>query len=104
MPTMQDSTHFRGPDDVDTFFSLGQRISQLTYNFNNRIGIGFLERRDGGLSVRSEEHTSELQSLRHLVCRLLLEKTRRHDESLAFRAKEEVANCLSAPVGRRKQV
>src|SRR5262245_38958699 len=26
------------------------------------------------LSARSEEHTSELQSLRHLVCRLLLEK------------------------------
>src|ERR1035438_477361 len=26
-------------------------------------------------STRSEEHTSELQSLRHLVCRLLLEKT-----------------------------
>src|ERR1039458_2883554 len=25
---------------------------------------------------RSEEHTSELQSLRHLVCRLLLEKKR----------------------------
>src|SRR5437899_9092990 len=28
----------------------------------------------GGLGARSEEHTSELQSLRHLVCRLLLEK------------------------------
>src|ERR1039458_10121334 len=28
------------------------------------------------LSYRSEEHTSELQSLRHLVCRLLLEKKR----------------------------
>src|SRR5262245_892571 len=26
------------------------------------------------LCLRSEEHTSELQSLRHLVCRLLLEK------------------------------
>src|ERR1035441_2349796 len=26
------------------------------------------------LPMRSEEHTSELQSLRHLVCRLLLEK------------------------------
>src|SRR5262245_64862861 len=26
------------------------------------------------LIFRSEEHTSELQSLRHLVCRLLLEK------------------------------
>src|ERR1035441_10724932 len=28
----------------------------------------------GGQTPRSEEHTSELQSLRHLVCRLLLEK------------------------------
>src|SRR5947199_4737685 len=27
---------------------------------------------------RSEEHTSELQSLRHLVCRLLLEKKNRN--------------------------
>src|ERR1035441_1764019 len=27
-----------------------------------------------GCRIRSEEHTSELQSLRHLVCRLLLEK------------------------------
>src|ERR1039458_6317388 len=26
------------------------------------------------MRMRSEEHTSELQSLRHLVCRLLLEK------------------------------
>src|SRR5258705_7559589 len=29
---------------------------------------------DEGSARRSEEHTSELQSLRHLVCRLLLEK------------------------------
>src|SRR5262245_13808169 len=28
----------------------------------------------GSWGIRSEEHTSELQSLRHLVCRLLLEK------------------------------
>src|SRR6266496_5792147 len=28
----------------------------------------------GGINVRSEEHTSELQSRRDLVCRLLLEK------------------------------
>src|SRR5258705_6243903 len=31
---------------------------------------------------RSEEHTSELQSLRHLVCRLLLEKKKKN-ESIA---------------------
>src|SRR5205814_10170913 len=30
-----------------------------------------------GLGNRSEEHTSELQSLRHLVCRLLLEKKKK---------------------------
>src|ERR1039458_6320636 len=29
------------------------------------------------LPYRSEEHTSELQSLRHLVCRLLLEKKKK---------------------------
>src|SRR5437899_12032530 len=33
---------------------------------------------DGGFMVRSEEHTSELQSLRHLVCRLLLEKKKKN--------------------------
>src|SRR5437899_3713207 len=30
------------------------------------------------MAERSEEHTSELQSLRHLVCRLLLEKKKLH--------------------------
>src|SRR5205814_8205496 len=29
---------------------------------------------------RSEEHTSELQSLRHLVCRLLLEKKKKNKQ------------------------
>src|ERR1035438_10040052 len=33
------------------------------------------------LSRRSEEHTSELQSLRHLVCRLLLEKKKKNNRN-----------------------
>src|SRR5947199_3966752 len=33
---------------------------------------------------RSEEHTSELQSLRHLVCRLLLEKKKTTDRDLVL--------------------
>src|SRR5438046_6121414 len=41
-------------------------------------GWAALEQREAGntcsLSLRSEEHTSELQSLTNLVCRLLLEK------------------------------
>src|SRR5262245_64816712 len=31
--------------------------------------------------ARSEEHTSELQSLRHLVCRLLLEKKKNKNKN-----------------------
>src|SRR5262245_64731702 len=31
---------------------------------------------------RSEEHTSELQSLRHLVCRLLLEKKKKQNNRI----------------------
>src|ERR1039458_10688401 len=34
----------------------------------------------GGSTPRSEEHTSELQSLRHLVCRLLLEKKNKNEK------------------------
>src|SRR2546422_7510025 len=37
-------------------------------------GLGLLRRAD---VVRSEEHTSELQSRLHLVCRLLLEKKKK---------------------------
>ncbi len=47
---LQNSEHFRTPDDVDTFHALGQRVSQLTYNARNRIGNGSTERVDGGLS------------------------------------------------------
>src|SRR2546422_1965069 len=35
--------------------------------------------REGPATQRSEEHTSELQSRLHLVCRLLLEKKKRKD-------------------------
>src|SRR5258708_25425398 len=41
-------------------------------------------RRSGWLviqRVRSEEHTSELQSPDHLVCRLLLEKKKKNDDN-----------------------
>src|SRR5947199_1312963 len=38
------------------------------------IERGDVHMQDGPRDARSEEHTSELQSLRQLVCRLLLEK------------------------------
>src|SRR5690606_42157739 len=42
-------------------------------NFSTRSFLGALVAR-GAAVVRSEEHTSELQSRENLVCRLLLEK------------------------------
>jgi len=47
---VQNSEHFRSPADVDYFQSLGQRVSQLTYNTRNLIGNGSTERRDEGVS------------------------------------------------------
>src|SRR5438309_11573290 len=41
---------------------------------SDRVHFAYLEYDPGGGSARSEEHTSELQSQFHLVCRLLLEK------------------------------
>src|SRR2546425_2166527 len=35
----------------------------------------------GGTNLRSEEHTSELQSLAYLVCRLLLEKKKKKNKT-----------------------
>src|SRR5947199_5540620 len=53
-----------------TLRSLAFPVWSLTWPANNPPTRILLR---GHLS-RSEEHTSELQSLRHLVCRLLLEK------------------------------
>jgi membrane dipeptidase len=47
---IQNSQHFRTANDVEFFHSLGQRVSQLTYNSRNMIGNGSTERRDDGIS------------------------------------------------------
>jgi len=47
---VQNAEHFRKLDDVDYFYGLGQRVSQLTYNARTLIGNGSTERRDDGLS------------------------------------------------------
>jgi membrane dipeptidase len=47
---LQNSEHFRQPEDVKQFYQLGQRCSQLTYNTQNLIGSGGTERVDGGVT------------------------------------------------------
>ena len=48
--SFQDSQHFRTVEDVDLFYGLGQRESQLTYNFRNAIGAGAFESPEIGLT------------------------------------------------------
>src|SRR5437667_5805984 len=56
-----------------TLFPYTTLFRSLPYHFDQAvIGHVHVERRHG--DVRSEEHTSELQSHHDLVCRLLLEK------------------------------
>src|SRR5260370_6634134 len=61
-------TNFLIVDDPESFSTVEMRgsISALTHALLWQIAIS--------LDVRSEEHTSELQSHLNLVCRLLLEK------------------------------
>src|SRR5205823_11329872 len=44
-------------------------------------GVALVRRFDGEFPERSEEHTSELQSLAYLVCRLLLEKKKKNTKN-----------------------
>src|SRR5258708_16167161 len=51
-------------------------MKSIDAEFPSNVGASSepVRREHAGKSVRSEEHTSELQSPDHLVCRLLLEK------------------------------
>ncbi len=46
----QNSNHFHSAADVEEFYNLGQRVSQLTYNERNRLGSGCTDPDQGGLS------------------------------------------------------
>src|SRR5690625_6838373 len=63
---------------------LGERQRLLGHRFCGAVGVlgvhGFL----GVRVVRSEEHTSELQSRGYLVCRLLLEKNKFYKLYVSF--------------------
>src|SRR5690625_6620929 len=74
-------------DDIDIYRLASEMVIDAIIEPNllreeliNRFAIyenkntQFTERKHGVYPVRSEEHTSELQSRGHLVCRLLLDK------------------------------
>src|SRR5204862_6156932 len=66
--------------DLDSRSLWGGRRSSLGRSGTHR----------GQLALRSEEHTSELQSRRELVCRLLLEKKKSYELPVALLRDESV--------------
>src|SRR5438045_6416378 len=75
-----------GPVGCVGYCMSGQYITAAAATFPHRIksaaslyGVG-----------RSEEHTSELQSLRHLVCRLLLEKKKKRKKHKQHTRKDNI--------------
>src|SRR5437899_7613868 len=64
---------------LNVFVALGQHRALFGAS-ENRLHVAAGQRAIAQvLPDRSEEHTSELQSLRHLVCRLLLEKKKSNE-------------------------
>src|SRR5690349_3677273 len=62
------------PPVVDAAFALDPGSPPLFANLGDNIARPRSRSEFGDVAARSEEHTSELQSRRDLVCRLLLEK------------------------------
>src|SRR2546430_5197540 len=73
-------TAFRAPNMLRDLFAEGALSTAFVTTFSRRIATEGersawdLASKVATLALRSEEHTSELQSQSNLVCRLLLEK------------------------------
>src|SRR5439155_19965271 len=69
------TTLFRSPKEIAPLPPVSRlRVPRLMEHSIKNLGTRGLDR---GPPARSEEHTSELQSRGHLVCRLLLEKKKK---------------------------
>src|SRR5690554_7766397 len=73
------TTLFRSPNLLARSFSIAN-----TFNASNCLSSAVMANDWNASLVRSEEHTSELQSRPHLVCRLLLEKKKKNKLQLTF--------------------
>src|SRR2546422_4372450 len=87
------TTLFRSPDGV------GLKRSRQPARLRARA----LARRPS-VRARSEEHTSELQSRLHLVCRLLLEKKKKKKKLNHMDLNLSRQHCTNACIDRTKQV
>src|SRR5258708_12915638 len=79
-----------------TLFRSHDYVQRPLVNTANRAGQAVVSPILNGIDERSEEHTSELQSPDHLVCRLLLEKKNKVPDKSAS-VKHSTVNVLIPP-------
>ena len=60
---MQDANHLRDLDDIDAFYKMGQRLTQLTYNSPNRLGAGCKAASDRGLTGFGQAVVTRMNAL-----------------------------------------
>jgi membrane dipeptidase len=60
---MQDANHLRSVDDVDEFYRIGQRLTQLTYNSENKLGDGCKVTSDKGLTAFGADVIARMNSV-----------------------------------------
>src|SRR2546423_11778674 len=73
------TTLFRSPKVLVAGENGVSRYAGIKTDYTNLAPrLGFAATLPHAIVIRSEEHTSELQSLAYLVCRLLLEKKKRN--------------------------
>src|SRR2546430_11399410 len=78
------TTLFRSIIKSGTTGTLGRRLTTRDLLHGMQVAICAVLVTSSIVAVRSEEHTSELQSQSNLVCRLLLEKKKISNSSLAI--------------------
>src|SRR3989449_5123242 len=96
-PTLHELPLARRPGLADPSFRTGREAddpkeSQEVPQGNSR---GRRTARSRCLKFRSEEHTSELQSRLHLVCRLLLEKKKTKNTQTKIRMADVAIHCAA---------
>src|SRR5207237_3506095 len=72
---------YRQVKGIDLFKMRGDVANDFELDFGGALGFAKLPPQTLARTIRSEEHTSELQSHLNLVCRLLLEKKNKESRS-----------------------
>src|SRR5947209_16858249 len=69
------------------------RAAAVSRDDRRRRNTVLLESDGQAVRLRSEEHTSELQSRQYLVCRLLLEKKKKNQEAIPHERTKQTTPC-----------